>query len=705
MRYDNWDVILFPKDSAVPIQEFKTACYTSQDEHQTFSGEIIRATNITDITPPDGRQVPTLTCYIASLPAAAPFRISIHSWISPAKPSALIESRKRSHQKVVYAIQVIVDGIRLFHGFHDATARWPQEILNEKWSAIGPQHSGSYLTFPQFHHNVLLQHSWDARDDNGRIKVLLSEQLIGKNSSPGELNLGPANDIVCFAFQHAPQDVLEQAGISWPIRNPLYLASGIGGCHVPKKHQSHAAVHDLTIGNRTRSSLSQLSPALLARPRNPEPFIRPSTDPPPHLSQFPKPTTDARRRQSKFWDPPFQDSGLFSGCYDDSRADSWSTKRTTSQSTLDTSMPDLLYASPVFDQPGDPWSSMNPPYQFQMGGHADGKQTRREKGARQVVVTLRDDQLGQIIEAISPPKKGHHRESTSRHPSIGTFTAQTTAHDPSGKVSESAPTHPSAAAVARKVSYQEFLQSRISPNKENLRPPQAQDGIHLPTGFSHAGRIPTPHPFAVPEAQMHRWDSDVSMRDTSSMFSGLSRRPLLRDDRASPAPVPNASGSIKSRKEGIATFTTSSPLELRHEQAIAQSDKARTDTPNVTSSHAHIEDIIDVDAIDEDFKPGHKGGTSSIDSTGRIERKLYSALGEELSFHADIRPMAGVESEAISGIDNSARIETPAASKRKRQGTLGGERDRSPIAKMVREEIDAARLGQSSESPRMRGGE
>ena len=32
MRYDDWDVILFPKDSHVPTQEFKTACYVSQEE-------------------------------------------------------------------------------------------------------------------------------------------------------------------------------------------------------------------------------------------------------------------------------------------------------------------------------------------------------------------------------------------------------------------------------------------------------------------------------------------------------------------------------------------------------------------------------------------------------------------------------------------------------------------------------------------------
>ena len=32
MRYNDWDVILFPRDSHVPIQEFKTACFVSQVE-------------------------------------------------------------------------------------------------------------------------------------------------------------------------------------------------------------------------------------------------------------------------------------------------------------------------------------------------------------------------------------------------------------------------------------------------------------------------------------------------------------------------------------------------------------------------------------------------------------------------------------------------------------------------------------------------
>jgi hypothetical protein len=61
------------------------------------------------------------------------------------------------------------------------------------------------LEFPPFHQRTLMQNSWDARDSQGRIKITLSEQLITKASSPGEVDLGATNDIVCFSFQHTPK--------------------------------------------------------------------------------------------------------------------------------------------------------------------------------------------------------------------------------------------------------------------------------------------------------------------------------------------------------------------------------------------------------------------------------------------------------------------------------------------------------------------
>jgi hypothetical protein len=62
----------------------------------------------------------------------------------------------------------------------------------------------SCLTFPTFAQDTLMQFAWNAQDPSGRIKIVLSEQLVGRNSARGQLDLGAANDIVCFSFQHAP---------------------------------------------------------------------------------------------------------------------------------------------------------------------------------------------------------------------------------------------------------------------------------------------------------------------------------------------------------------------------------------------------------------------------------------------------------------------------------------------------------------------
>lgn len=31
MRYENWDVLLFPENSKIPVQEFKTQCFVTKD--------------------------------------------------------------------------------------------------------------------------------------------------------------------------------------------------------------------------------------------------------------------------------------------------------------------------------------------------------------------------------------------------------------------------------------------------------------------------------------------------------------------------------------------------------------------------------------------------------------------------------------------------------------------------------------------------
>lgn len=138
-------------------------------------------------------------------------------------------------------------------------------------------------------------------------------------------------------------------------------------------------------------------------------------------------------------------------------------------------------------------------------------------------------------------------------------------------------------------------------------------------------------------------------------------------------------------------------------------------------------EVIDVDAIDahlatntaldstklSPFKPCHKTGVSlsSIDSTGRLERQLFSALGEELgSFehHMDNTGMGPELTQAIGGgmahSDVSGTVMlNPTASdfeptiKRKRQVTLShGDRERSPMTKKEKAELVGAE-GQDEE--------
>lgn len=40
MRYDNWDVILFPEGSNIPIPEYRTACYLSRDEGEHLGSNV-----------------------------------------------------------------------------------------------------------------------------------------------------------------------------------------------------------------------------------------------------------------------------------------------------------------------------------------------------------------------------------------------------------------------------------------------------------------------------------------------------------------------------------------------------------------------------------------------------------------------------------------------------------------------------------------
>jgi hypothetical protein len=77
MRYEDWDVLLFVGDEAVALKEFHTPLKEFQvDCHMVCDSEF---------STPGGPVVglPTMTCFIPSLEAGTPFRVSLHSWTDP----------------------------------------------------------------------------------------------------------------------------------------------------------------------------------------------------------------------------------------------------------------------------------------------------------------------------------------------------------------------------------------------------------------------------------------------------------------------------------------------------------------------------------------------------------------------------------------------------------------------------------------------
>ncbi|KAK5281072.1 2-isopropylmalate synthase (Alpha-isopropylmalate synthase) (Alpha-IPM synthetase) [Exophiala xenobiotica] len=107
MRYQNWDVLLFPADSKIPIQEFDTKCYALEQNGRASSLQAIDG----DRNSYESMTVlPTLTCFVASLDRGSSFRVSIHSWEKP-KPSDLLLSYKTPEEVVLFEAKVYIDGI------------------------------------------------------------------------------------------------------------------------------------------------------------------------------------------------------------------------------------------------------------------------------------------------------------------------------------------------------------------------------------------------------------------------------------------------------------------------------------------------------------------------------------------------------------------------------------------------------------------
>lgn len=444
----------------------------------------------------------------------------------------------------------------------------------------------------------------------------------------------------------------------------------------------------------------------------------------------------------------------------------WSSTRTGSGSTNNTMMPDYMYmpSHPLRDDPVWPTNVSELEKSRSKARKDRDLGTTRDK---EVVVTLRDDQLGQIIEAISPPKTYQDQPHTSGDKYNGRSSRPSTADAYFPKMQSIPPMNrPSSAAMARTSLYTDFdgtlqdtsrtptinrsnsydmLGDRLPAsrqvssliNKEN-RPPSQQD---FPTVHLRKGRIPTPVHFNQRRSS-YTWD--VPMQDNTSLASSRPRiyrhgLPIstASSDRYGASSGTPITGTVKGRKESTTMGNAYSPGQAsRIEQdVLGNRGRAHKDPHEQTQSNfRRIPDaveIIDVDAIDpslnEDVpqdttrlspvKSSHKSGMSSMDSTGRLERQLFSALGEELgsigkdidttTTNPDLVQRVG-DTSAHSEVSGGTSLNPPMGNadtivKRKRQDTISGERDRSPMTK--KEKAGQSGVGGDIEEavPRLRG--
>lgn len=114
MRYQNWDVLLFPDQSKIPQQEFKTACQVIQD-HGRYLPACLWSFGLLMLVPEaqnlqtNPSLLPTITSFIPALPSGASFRVSIHSWENP-EISRYIQSIKKPTDKIMFEARVFLDG-------------------------------------------------------------------------------------------------------------------------------------------------------------------------------------------------------------------------------------------------------------------------------------------------------------------------------------------------------------------------------------------------------------------------------------------------------------------------------------------------------------------------------------------------------------------------------------------------------------------
>ncbi|KAL7629606.1 hypothetical protein AAE478_001128 [Parahypoxylon ruwenzoriense] len=196
MRFEDWDVLLFPRDCKIPIKEFKTNCHVVHDTEFAYSHGSFG--------------LPTMTCFMPGLSPGTQFNISLHCWKTP-DVSQFTRNYSKHPELVKFEARVLVDGRLIASSSFNRTGPWPQLINHSfEFTKNGDLET---LRFPTFRSEMLRQSYWSPADEVGRIKIIISE---GFPRDSLTVPIERVKNIVAFSFQHAPLDILESSGIAWP---------------------------------------------------------------------------------------------------------------------------------------------------------------------------------------------------------------------------------------------------------------------------------------------------------------------------------------------------------------------------------------------------------------------------------------------------------------------------------------------------------
>ncbi|KAF8444253.1 hypothetical protein BDZ91DRAFT_853802 [Kalaharituber pfeilii] len=208
MRFQNWDVLIFPANDATPIQEFTTEFCNIPDPDQAF---LSRVTSEDPENPgkSESKSLPTVSTYIPMLSPGTPFQISIHSWTTPEVSSTL-----ESGTQAMIEARLFIDGVPITYVVCPVNSGWPMVVDSYPiTSTFGTRKRN--LTFPAFNHDSLNQ--WANGDTElGRIKIVISEGVAGNAVDNGEVSYMRLKNLVCFYYRYAPQEFLESVGIYYP---------------------------------------------------------------------------------------------------------------------------------------------------------------------------------------------------------------------------------------------------------------------------------------------------------------------------------------------------------------------------------------------------------------------------------------------------------------------------------------------------------